>query len=316
MSAEVGAKSVKGERIKPIDCSERGDCCPCDAFLRCSTRPPYGQLVWSDKEKRELASGGIAYNSEKVVDNVEYYLKIFDKIKNSVTDKTKYKNDFYKNIGSRSKKVMTFPIMSQPEIMMHMTKLRGELFNAGDFTQFQKSMILRANLVQNGLKLCSDYYEDETGKEYKSKKLTPYYRESTGREWNIDHVQIRAKGGCNRFCNACLLSSADNKDKGDRGMGCPCVDVMEKSEAPKPEDKDIFAYSGRQTEKYLLYNCASFRLNKQKESEGKAEHIPAKPLGTMDHYKQLCGMDNPLEFVPNKSQLITRRVGMICKSGK
>lgn len=313
MSNIVGADGVRGDHVKPIDCLVRGNC-PCDSYLKCSTRPPYGLNVWSVRKKRKQACDTIAYDSEGYEADIEKCQEIFDAILKKST--SRYKNDFYKNIKRGSHKVMFFPPISEGQLLSEMSALNGKLHNAGKFTAFQKSVILRANMVKHGLELWSDVYEDGAGNvEFASEKLTPYHRKPLGKEWNIDHVQARAKGGCNRFCNAALLGSKNNKSKLDDGLGCPCADALQKTETAG-EGQTEFSYSGSKVKKYDLYNCGVFCSTKVKQKKDKSIKLPAKPLGTMNHYKLLCGLDNPMVFIPDRSEIITKRADNYTQSGK
>ena len=58
---ETGAKPAAFQAVKPNDC-EPPDLCPCDPFLKCNSRLPYGKSVWSNPETRKKAMGLIAYS--------------------------------------------------------------------------------------------------------------------------------------------------------------------------------------------------------------------------------------------------------------
>lgn len=302
MDVSDGANGIKGKHIKPIDCPMEG-ACPCDSFLRCSSRPPYGRGVWSRKKKREIARGAIAYDSKGPVSDVDMakYQKEFQNIEMYST--RNYKNSFYKNIRrirDKGNKVLTFPPMTMADINLNMSVLEGELFNTGAYTLFQKSIVLRANLVKNGVKLKSDVYENSDGTVYKSKKLTPYCINPLGTEWNLDHIQTRSKGACNRFCNAALLTRDDNIAKRDNWPGCPCVNFMGEGE------KFDCKANGK------LYKCALYMVNKGKDDV----KTPAEPLGTIKKYTQLCNVDSPLKFEVNKYDKLLDVATDICQNGK
>lgn len=312
MAMTDGAKGTKGDPIKPIENLCRGSC-PCNSFLRCSARPPYGQKVWSVRAKRKQACDSIVFNSANPVANKPLLQTIFQRVANSA--KRKNRKTFYvtlQNVTSEPENVMVFPKLSEAQYRAEMAKLYGKMHNAGLFTAFQKSIVLRANMVSNGLQLKSDVYLHETGEVmHDTENLIPYHPKPLGQEWNIDHVQTRAKGGCNRFCNAALLSYNTNVlEKHDDGLGCPCVDALE-SAADKGEYQTDFEYGGKRVKKYIVCNCADFCNNKHDE----ADNLPAKPLGTMKHYKLLCSLDDPMVFIPDKSGQLTNRASSICSSG-
>lgn len=87
-------------------------------------------------------------------------------------------------------------------------------------------MILRANLVDNGRILRSDGFGELEGEVYE--RLLPASGNSLDCEWNVDHIRTKAKGGCNRFCNAMVLSRHANKRKSDKGNGCICAEVKKR----------------------------------------------------------------------------------------
>lgn len=307
MAMTDGAKGTKGDMIKPIENFVRGSC-PCNSFLRCSARPPYGQKVWSVRAKRKQACGSIIFNSANPVGNKALLQAIFQRVATSA--KRKNRKTFYvtlNRVTNEPENVMVFPKLSEVEYRAEMAKLYGKMHNAGLFTAFQKSIILRANMVNNGLQLKSDVYLHETGEVmHDTEELIPFHPKPLGQEWNIDHVQTRSKGGCNRFCNAGLLSYNVNvKNKHDDGLGCPCVDALD------GKGEGSFEYAGRKVKKYILNNCPDFTNNKNIG----ADNLPAKPLGTTKHYKLLCSLDDPMVFIPDKSDQLTKRAGSICSSG-
>lgn len=311
MPCDIGAKKPGWNRAKPIEVLKRGNC-PCSSFLRCSTRQPYGVQVWCDPMKAKQACDAIAYNSEAppvpVASHVAQYM----------AKACSYKG-YYKTIeilDNPGVKVMIFPKLNAAGLPARIKKLESKISNGGEFTPFQKSLILRANLVKNGLVMKSDIYTDRKGKvTYKKEKLIAYSGGLLGKEWNIDHIQTRAKGGCNRFCNAALLSSGSNiKGKHDDGLGCPCVDAVGKGKGPTVEGANDFKYSGKKIEKYNLFQCATFTQNKKDN----AEKLPNKPLGYIKRYKakKLCNLDNPMIFDPNIYENMKKRAVKICEGGK
>lgn len=312
MNNIVGAKKVEDEPVKPIDEQPKG-LCPCNSFLKCSTRPPYGQQVWSDPDERKIACGEIAYDHLNILKDKTRLNEIFEIIVGRMKDPRGNKN--YKNIDTQKTRVMYFPPITEARLVAELGAMSGKLSNAGKFRAFQKSMILRANIVKNGMVLKSDVYLDKDGKvEFGKQKLTPYSKKPIGTEWNIDHIQARSKGGCNRFCNAALLGSADNKSKLDEGLGCPCVEAIDKK-GNKGKNQTDFSFSGSKVKKYKLYNCRIL-CNKIKRNEKKKIYdLPAKPLGTMNHYVELCMLDNPMDFIPDRSVSMMDKANKICKDG-
>lgn len=317
MGNQTGAKKMRGDPVTPIDNLERIGC-PCDAFIRCSTRLPYGMKVW--KKMRKEACGDIAYDTQGIVpeEDIKKYVEKFGYMeKNS---KWKYQNHFYKNVQrfkDKTRKVMTFPAIEESRIELEMQNLKAFnlIVNAGHYTAFQKSIILRSNIVRNGLTLRSDIYKDDTGKTiYSSKDLRPYSRQPMGLEWNIDHIQTRSKAGCNRFCNAALLARKDNIGKSDEGPGCPCAVVLEKGET-KGALQEKFQYSGPKAKKTTLYDCGVFGTNKEAAKKNGKKH-PESPLGTIDTYKDVCELDNPLHYIVDRKSILDSKLEKICDMKK
>lgn len=278
MSAEDGAKGVKGVVQKPEKNNLDGQC-PCEAFLQCSSRVPYGQDVWSDPAKRADACKAISYNAE------------IPEPAKSGSEAIKGTKGVFRTITNElAQKVMTFPEINEASLPARVAALTGSISNAGLFKPFQKSMILRANMAKNGMVLMSDTAD---GSPFQKQKLFPYNRQSLGLEWNIDHVRVRARGGCNRFCNAQLLSGYDNSVvKNTDGLGCPCVNPLKSGE---PVGKRTpFVYRGKAVVMFTLYKCSTFCDDKERADKGDVKHMPDAPLGTIDKYKDLCGLDNPL----------------------
>lgn len=309
--AMVGAKAVKGPRIKPTDCKKKG-ACPCNPFLRCSGRRPYGNEVWGNPERRAQAMQGIAYGGHEPVDK-DAALELFRKIREKA--KKEPRNPFYRNleglIDKEKGRVLILPEITEGEINAQIAKLQSGTHNAAEFTFFQKSMAIRANLVRNGLVMRSDIYV--TGyrgkKKTESKDMIPYSGGYTPEQWSLDHVQVRAKGGCNRFCNGALLQVQDNcSGKNDRGPGCPCVDVRKKG-AAKDDGQDDFKYKvTKERKKYSLYECTTYCVNKK----NKAENMPTDTPGSIQQYKDVCCADDPR--YPRKKAVLKREVEKICKS--
>lgn len=257
----------------------------------------------SKSESRKQACDAIAYDSKGPVSDVDMakYQMTFENIEQYST--SNYKNSFYKNIKrikDKGNKVMTFPPITLADINANMGELQAFLFNTGSYTLFQKSMVMRSNLVKNGLMLKSDVYEKPDGSIYDSKQLTPFSLTPVGTEWNLDHIQTRSKGACNRFCNAALLTRSDNIAKRDSWPGCPCVSFMGEGEH----------FNSKANKK--LYPCELFQVNKDK----KEVKTPANPLGTILAYTQLCDVDSPLIFELTRYDRLLDDATDICENGK
>lgn len=314
MSIGDGAKGIKGEHIKPADITKRGDC-PCDAFIKCSARPPYGRDIWAISKTRKQACGAIAYDTEGIVtdEKKNQLLRSFQYFEKKYSGEG-YNNSFFKNIRlmkNCARKVLTMPKITYAELLAQMKAHKNLILNTGYFTDFQKSIILRANMVRNGLELRSDIYEDEKGSLlYKEEKLYPCYRGNVAFEWRVDHIQTRSKGACNRFCNAAVLRDADNRDKWDKWHGCPCVDALMGEAGKEP-----FEFIG-DSKKYQLYNCKTYCDNK--EDKDKVEKLPAAPLGTLNKYRKkgICPLDNPFKFDLEYSKGLMQKATEICESGQ
>lgn len=308
--AMVGAKAVKGPRIKPIDCKKKG-ACPCNAFLRCSGRRPYGNEVWGNKERAAQAMQGIAYGGHEEVDR-DAALALLQKIREK--EKKKPRNPFYRNlkglIDKEKGRVLVMPAITEIDIDAEMNRLKSGIHNAADFTYFQISMAIRANLVRNEGDLQSDIYvSGYRGKnKTQAEKMIPYSGSYTPGQWSLDHVQVQAKGGCNRFCNGALLRLRDNCGvKNDRGPGCPCVDVRKKGAAKDEGQNDFKFKETTQIKRYSLYECTTFCINKR----NKAENMPTDTPGSIKTYKEVCCADDPRK--PRKKAVLKREVEKICK---
>lgn len=293
MATQNEAKSTGGTIQNPGDCKTKGKC-PCDAFDRCRKRRPYGSDVWGKKEKKKKALGAIAFNGTEGIKDADQLKKLQTRfmyrnkaiIKYNSTHEKKWRfNKYFANLraaGKKSPNVLYLPPTSDPYITKQMNKLKPSLDNTGLFTDFQRSMVARANLVRNGLTLRSDTYRTQKGeKNFNPRNLIPYSRDKKGEMWSVDHIQIRAKGGCNRFCNAAVLKFRFNGMRGDNGPSCPCI-IAEKGNTldlqefgPHPEDGT-----------YHLYVCVTYTRN-QKEGE------PPKKLPGICHAKKRCKLDDP-----------------------
>lgn len=318
--SEVGAKKVKGAQGKPDDCKAKKTC-PCNAFLQCSGRNPYGSDVWSDPEKKEKAMKGIAYNGR-------------DKIKKrkrkeliAVFNKKYHKyNEFYENlktmVNDKEARVLVMPEINDTYITNQMRLLASELHNKAAFSSFQKSMVLRANLVKNGSFMMSDIYVDESGDvEYPPNKMVSNSGGYTSDQWSVDHLKVRSKGGCNRFCNAATLTLADNcVGKNDNGPGCPCVDPKKQGESTvdnqaefqypdSSKDNEAFDKNGKKKPAYKLYECSTLWIDKN----GEADNLPDSPPGTMLLYPKICHLDDPRYWDESMKRKIAGEVEKICK---
>ncbi len=282
---QTEAKGAGGKIGNPPDCKTKGKC-PCDSFERCRKRRPYGSDVWGSKKKKEQAMGLIAFDGGSKItdpDRLNKMLReLMDRNQQRAAEGTKF-NRFFGNVYSATgtyNSALVLPGTTDLEITAHMEQLKAALHNVAVFTDFQKSMIIRANLVRNGLKLKSDIYEGET---FDSKNLVPYpFAEGHMNEmWAIDHVQIKAKGGCNRFCNAGVLQFGVNSSKGDDGPGCPCVTALREKD-PNLKPFDPHPKEGG----YFLFVCVTYNRN-QKEGE------PPKELPGICGPEKSCNLDDP-----------------------
>lgn len=298
----------KADRVKEqeihLDDDKTKKVCECETFERCKGRLPYGVDVCGGPKKIQAMdciaysiTGGSRGHRTQVIA--------------AIADQKNKWNPFYTNLknflGYMGRfRVLALPPIDEGYIDFHMGKLADDLYNTAEFTNFQKSMILRANLVRNGLVMRSDLYEDNMVKDsqnnplrFGEKELIPYCGGLKDYMWSIDHIQVRAKGGCNRFCNALVLQFADNKQKGDKGAGCPCAYLVnvKKNEQCIP-GQDPFPYSGnRKAPKrkpiYDLYECLEHFLAR-KEAEEKGETI-GEIGGICDKAKR-CKVDDPRNF--------------------
>ncbi len=270
--AVIGAKGCGNQSVKPDPNNPQVDC-PCDDFLLCSTRIPYGHLAWSK-------------NSAMAMSVILYY-----NTAPALFMKYPYKG-FYKQIHNMAKQMQNKPLILHELTDERITKRidRLVLKNAGDYTNAQKDMILRANLVDNGRVLHSDGFGGLAVERYD--KLIPASGYSLGHEWNIDHVRVRVKGGCNRFCNAMVLSRNANIVKGDRANGCICVEVKE---AGGPGQEKFEVDGNIQGSQYVLWQCHKISNSGEKP----ANKVPAYPPGMMKKYIssiKICDKDDPRKW--------------------
>ena len=285
MATQNEAKKTDGKIEKPGDCKTKGKC-PCDIFNQCRDRRPYGSDVWGSKKKKEQAMGLIAFDgSSKITEkkDLDKLLKNLLGKNEALAEQNKKFSKFYGNIYSAAgkyKSAMVLPETNDISITQQMDQLKASLYNTAVFTDFQKSMIIRANLVRNGLMLKSDIYEGES---FESENLIPYAKGHMSEMWAIDHVQIRAKGGCNRFCNVGVLRFGVNCSKGDDGPGCPCITAV------KGETPDLRPFQQHPKEGgYSLFVCVTYNRN-QDEKE------PPEELPGICNSEKLCGLDDPRE---------------------
>ncbi len=295
---EDNANRVKGQEIRPED-NKTKEPCQCETFERCNGRLPYGVDVWAGPRQIQAMNciaysitGGIRGHRAQVI---------------AALAQQKSGNPFYTNLkdflGYRGRfRVLAFPQIDPPYIDHHIDKLADALYNTAEFTNFQKSMILRANLVRNGLVMRSDRYRDDMVKDsqnnplqFGSKELIPYCRGLKDYMWSIDHIQVRVKGGCNRFCNAVVLQFADNRQKWTNGPSCPCAHVVEWKKEQCIPGQDPFQYSGsrkkpKKKPRYDLYECIEHFLAR-KEAEEKGETIGE--IGGICDKAKLCKVDDP-----------------------
>ena len=295
--ATDGAKGCRGSSVKPGD-HKRKVKCPCNAFLNCSSRVPYGGSVWSDPVKKKDAMSIITYGSTGAGQTRSY-------------EGRGYYKKLHKLLDNGQTRTLILHELTDKYVKNHMESLVLE--NTGHYTNFQRSMILRANLVKNGLVLKSDGFPD--GRD-DFERMMPYSGLYQGDEWNIDHVKIRAKGGCNRFCNAQILSRQVNMDKGDQGQGCPCADARKQGESPAPGQEDFEVGGNTEKTRYQLWQCTALSNNQEKP----ANKVPSYPPGMMKRYTKdckICDLDDPCNWSAalqrNAKQSVMQKVEKICK---
>ncbi len=308
MAVNTGARSLEIQPVKPVDNKRKGKC-PCNAFLRCCSRRPYGNDVWGDKDKRAKAMGEIAYGGGGTMEKKDELVQTFKKIVSDYKEKAaggktpKWKqNEFFMSLKTlkedrdKGPRALVMPEITEAEMDMHMGAL--EVGNLARFTDFQRSLVARANLVRNGMVMISDRYLDKHGREvYSPGRLLPYSGGYTPGQWSVDHIQVRSKGGCNRFCNAGVLSVYNNcTNRKDDGPGCPCAQVYEKGQSPI-EGQNLFD-KGAGGAKYKLYECSSLCMNK-KNAENK---LPDNPPGKISEYPRICDVDDPRKWSMKKSK--------------
>ncbi len=304
MGVQDKAGKTDGKIANPRDCNSKR-VCPCDEFDQCRKRRPYGSDVWSDKKDKEKAMGLIAFDGDNGITDDEMLDILCQRFikQNERRKKINLKvNDFFGNVRSKTgsyKKALVLPQINDAYITSQMDQLGSSLYNTAVFTDFQRSMIVRANLVKNGLTIWSDEDEDAQNK---SIKLIPYVKGKTADMWSVDHIKVKVRGGCNRFCNAAVMQKGENSRKGPRGCGCPCIIAVKKgdeqpvSDEFKPDTNEELAETT-----YKRYECVVY-FRKKKE-EGGTDGVP----GTC-HANRLCNLDDPREHKEVLSQSVTRPV--------
>lgn len=291
--AVKGAKPVKKTPVKPAGNKPKGGC-RCETFEQCMMRQPYGVDVWCGPKKSQ-AMGCIAYSEKKrAIDN--------SKLKTEAQKSLKRRRiPFYAELSALIEtqekiNVMVFPAINEGYIKRNMKSLAQNIHNTADFTNFQKSMILRANLARNGKVMKEDPDEDiEEGAPVNLKKLLPYCGEYTRDMWSVDHIRTRSKGGCNRFCNATVITFYANQIKNDKGPGCPCICPLKEGETPGDGQK-VLDHKKWKKGKYELYECTEYFLARKNNVGG----LPDKPCGICDPARD-CKLDNPCEWPPPKA---------------
>lgn len=306
--ANTGAKARKGERVKPVDNKMRGKC-PCKSFLKCSGRRPYGNSIWGNPLKREEAMEGIAYHSEGPVENKAVLMDVFKKISGG--------NPFYKGLNTKvngkSRRVLTMPEIDDGYITTHMGNV--VINNNAEFTYFQKSLVARANLVRSGPVMMSNVYVGKKRRiNYPSKVLAVNAGEYTSEQWSVDHIQTKAKGGCNRFCNAGVMMLYDNSNvKNANGPGCPCVDALLTQKENPADGQAPFESPVSNGVEYTLYECSTLLINTKKKKEGKlVDKLPDKPPGTIAKYPEICDLDDPRIWMNSMKKKVEDKVAKIC----
>lgn len=309
--SKVGAKAFKKNCVKPMDCNKKGRC-PCNAFIRCSGRKPYGERIWSNPGKKAEALRGFAYDGAGPAANQDYYQQQFKyRLNSSMKNPASKANHFFKGIQSLadpSKMVLTMPEITDAYVDANMAILMNELQNAAFFTDFLRSMVARSNMVENGLMLKSDIYLDNKGRIlFDKQQAVPFSYHFKPDEWTVDHILPKSKGGCNRFCNAAVLVREDNcYDKNDAGASCPCVSIVEK-ESDKVDNQKPFEHRG--ANKYPeLYECSTLQLNKNNN----VKKLPDKPPGTMKKYRNICNLDDPRHHIVGRGKAVAKRTRKIC----
>lgn len=306
----INAKKTDGKIENPPDCKTKG-ICPCNAFERCRKRRPYGSDVWSDGKNKAKAMGAIAFDgNQRTIDEdklnalqtrFQYRNQAIESYNSTHEKKWKF-NQFFANLrcaGGKNGTALVLPKISDPYITQQMNQLKSSLYNTALFTDFQRSMVVRANLVRNNLTIKSDTYRTQMGEQdFDPKDVFPYAKGFRSEMWSVDHVQIRSKGGCNRFCNAAVLMLGDNSSRNDNGPGCPCITaVKEKDEQPETEKFGPKPSDGG----YNLYVCVTYHRNK-KEGE------PPKELPGICSADKPCNLDDPRQCTKALAQGVIRPV--------
>ena len=307
---ETGAKPAAVQAVKPNDC-EPPDLCPCDPFLKCNSRLPYGKSVWSNPETRKKAMGLIAYSKYGAVTTKDALEKMAEKFeKRNKRNKNKKFNEFFANLyplagDSSTERVLTLPEITEGEITAGMNALKGaDLYNTAGFTNFQRSIFVRANLVANDLTMRSDLYMDGEKVIFESTEMIPYSGSFSKEQWSVDHIQTRSKGGCNRFCNGAFLTIGANMIKKDEWPGCACIDCEKKADEQIPYTPP----SG--TKKYKLFECQHLcRANQEK----KGRKLPPHPPSIIKEYEEICALDNPCDFAGSLNRNVGKEIDKIRK---
>ena len=263
-----GAKGCQGKSAEP-DANNPAVDCPCNIFLRCSTRIPYGAEVWADENKKQIAMSAISYKSVGVTLVLTYTRGLVKKLR--------------ADLSEDGTKPLVFRGLDEKYIKDHMDKLK--IHNGVDFTNFQKLMVGRANLVQNNLVMRSDVYSKKKGG---YEQVIPASGQYESNEWNVDHIYSKSKGGCNRFCNAQMLGRQANIKKNNKAFGCICAQTVPNA----TEDK--FSVNGKTDSE--LWKCNTLCNNGKKPPN----KVPQTPPGMIDGYPdkncKICTLDNPCEW--------------------
>ena len=312
----TGAKPAAVEMIKPNKC-EPPNLCPCDPFLKCNSRLPYGNSVWGKPDKRKKAMGLIAYSAKNPITDQASLDKMAEKFrKRNKRNEKKYEkfNKFFANLypltgNGEDERVLTLPEIDDSYMTAQMNALKGsDLYNTAGFTNFQRSIFVRANLVKNGtngqLAMKSDRYMADNKTVYESTDMIPYMGKFSKEQWSVDHIQTRAKGGCNRFCNGAFLTIGVNISKKDDWPGCPCIDCEK-----KVDEQSSYKLSA-ESKKYELYECQYLcKANKDKKGRKLPPHSPS----IIKKYKKICDLDDPRDFEGRLKRNVGKEIDKIRK---
>ena len=295
MPTTIKAKKVKAKAQNPPDCKTKG-VCPCNVFERCRKRRPYGSDVWSNPKKKKQALGAIAFDGNEGITDEGRLDALLTRFKyrneaitayNNTHEKKWRFNEFFANVrsaGGKNKNALVLPATNDLYITQQMNKLKSSMYNTALFTDFQRSMVARANLVRNGLTLRSDKYRTKEGElDFDPKDVFPYAKGHRAEMWSVDHIQIRSKGGC----NSAVLMLVDNSTRNDNGPSCPCITAVEKKgQQPVLDDFTPETSETLKNSMYKLYVCVTYYRNTE---EGEApDYLP----GTC-HASKHCNLDDP-----------------------